>query len=174
MIFNYLLLHSNYYLSWTGYWLDWQHVWSLRRYCGHWFGSPSGFHRRHGQQGAYRSGGHVCECTAGQCLGYSAQQVSLVSHNCQRQLTIILFCFRYETPPIYNYVPDQENMVSWRRYMEDGFEYGCDIPMRKSIWYPRFTIVPHMWQYHILCFLYHTLPALVMDTIMVLIGKKPR
>lgn len=81
---------------------------------------------------------------------------------------------RYETPPIYNYVPDAENMVTWRRYMEDGFEYGCDIPMRKSIWYPRFTIVPHMWQYHILCFLYHTLPALVMDAIMVIIGKKPR
>ncbi|KAH8381904.1 hypothetical protein KR009_000914 [Drosophila setifemur] len=81
---------------------------------------------------------------------------------------------KYETPPIYNYVPDQDNMVTWRRYMEDGFEYGCDIPMRKSIWYPRFTIVPHMWQYHILCFLYHTLPALVMDAIMVIIGKKPR
>ncbi|XP_017083272.1 fatty acyl-CoA reductase wat [Drosophila eugracilis] len=81
---------------------------------------------------------------------------------------------KYETPPIYNYVPDAENMVTWRRYMEDGFEYGCDIPMRKSIWYPRFTIVPHMWQYHILCFLYHTLPALVMDAIMVIIGKKPR
>ncbi|EDW81680.1 uncharacterized protein Dwil_GK10887 [Drosophila willistoni] len=81
---------------------------------------------------------------------------------------------KYETPPIYNYVPDADNMVSWRRYMEEGFEYGCVIPMRKSIWYPRFTIVPHMWQYHILCFLYHTLPALFMDAIMIVIGKKPR
>lgn len=58
--------------------------------------------------------------------------------------------------------------------MQTGFKYVNDIPMRKSIWYPCFTIVPHMWQYHILCFLYHTLPAMFMDLIMVLMGKKPR
>ncbi|XP_017856195.1 PREDICTED: putative fatty acyl-CoA reductase CG5065 [Drosophila arizonae] len=80
----------------------------------------------------------------------------------------------YETPPIYNYVPDVDNMVTWRNYMETGFKHVNDIPMRKSIWYPCFTIVPYMWQYHILCFLYHTLPAMFMDLIMVLMGKKPR
>uniref|UniRef100_A0A0A1XFL8 Fatty acyl-CoA reductase n=2 Tax=Zeugodacus cucurbitae TaxID=28588 RepID=A0A0A1XFL8_ZEUCU len=80
----------------------------------------------------------------------------------------------YDTPPIYNYVPDADNMVTWKEYMEYGFEYGCNIPMRKSIWYPRFTIVPWRWQFVILSFLYHTVPAMFMDLSMIVVGKKPR
>lgn len=86
----------------------------------------------------------------------------------------IFLSYSYDTPPIYNYVPDADNMVTWKEYMEYGFEYGCNIPMRKSIWYPRFTIVPWRWQFVILSFLYHTVPAMFMDLSMVVVGKKPR
>ncbi|XP_037946957.1 fatty acyl-CoA reductase wat [Teleopsis dalmanni] len=80
----------------------------------------------------------------------------------------------YDTPPIYNYVPDADNIVTWKEYMQFGFKYGCDIPLRKSIWYPRFTIVPSVWQYHLLSFLYHTIPAMLMDLSRIVVGKKPQ
>ncbi|XP_075145603.1 waterproof [Haematobia irritans] len=80
----------------------------------------------------------------------------------------------YDTPPIYNYVPDSENLSSWREFMEYAIEYGRKLPLRKSIWYPCFTIVSSKWQFSLLSFLYHTLPALFMDMLMLVIGKKPR
>uniref|UniRef100_A0A1I8P794 Fatty acyl-CoA reductase n=1 Tax=Stomoxys calcitrans TaxID=35570 RepID=A0A1I8P794_STOCA len=80
----------------------------------------------------------------------------------------------YDTPPIYNYVPDSENISSWREFMEYAIEYGRKLPLRKSIWYPCFTIVSVKWQFALLSFLYHTLPALFMDMLMLVIGKKPR
>ncbi|KAL9888209.1 waterproof isoform 2-T2 [Glossina fuscipes fuscipes] len=81
---------------------------------------------------------------------------------------------KYDSPPIYNYVPDASNRTTWRDYIEYGFKYGKDLPLRKSIWYPRFTVVPYKWQFYILSFLYHTVPALFMDLLMLVIGKKPR
>ncbi|KAM7359762.1 waterproof isoform 1-T2 [Cochliomyia hominivorax] len=80
----------------------------------------------------------------------------------------------YDNPPIYNFVPDANNMSTWREYITFGIDYGKNLPLRKSIWYPRFTIVPTKFQFYILSFFYHTLPALFMDMLMLVIGKKPR
>ncbi|XP_065355218.1 fatty acyl-CoA reductase wat [Calliphora vicina] len=80
----------------------------------------------------------------------------------------------YDNTPIYNYVPDANNMSTWREYITFGTECGKSLPLRKSIWYPRFTIVPTKFQFYILAFFYHTLPALFMDMLLLVIGKKPR
>ncbi|XP_073840124.1 waterproof [Musca autumnalis] len=80
----------------------------------------------------------------------------------------------YDSPPIYNFIPDPDNIASWREFMEYATEYGRKLPLRKSIWYPCFTIVSSKWQFALLAFLYHTLPALFMDMLMLVIGKKPR
>lgn len=96
---------------------------------------------------------------------------------CVIVFTFFLFLFlvrSYDNPPIYNFVPDANNMSTWREYITFGTEYGKNLPLRKSIWYPRFTIVPTKFQFYILAFFYHTLPALFMDMLMLVIGKKPR
>ncbi|CAD7094220.1 unnamed protein product [Hermetia illucens] len=80
----------------------------------------------------------------------------------------------YDEPPIYNYIPDVENSVSWKTYIKVGYEIGSRLPILRSIWHPNLTITSSKLMFNLLCFLYHTLPGFLMDLGLVAIGRKPR
>lgn len=77
-------------------------------------------------------------------------------------------------PPVYNYVASPQNPITWKDYCEYGIEHGRKMPMMKSIWYYRFTMTSSRFLVNILTFLYHTLPALLIDTGLVVMQRKPK
>lgn len=77
-------------------------------------------------------------------------------------------------PPVYNYVTSIDNPITWRNYMDYGVLHGQNMPMMKAIWYYRFTITNSRFVATILTFLYHILPALAIDTGLVIMGRKPK
>lgn len=80
----------------------------------------------------------------------------------------------YSEPPVYNYVASPQNPISWKDYCEYGIEHGQKMPMMKSIWYYRFHMTSSRFLISILTFLYHTLPALIIDTGLVIMQRKPK
>lgn len=58
-----------------------------------------------------------------------------------------------------------------KKQFEDSFVH-CS-PYEKLVWYPGMTYSKHLWLYAINFFLMQLLPALLLDLILVLIGKKP-
>lgn len=80
----------------------------------------------------------------------------------------------YNEPPIYNYVTSPNNPIKWGQYCELGIEHGSKMPMMKSIWYYRITMSSSRFIVFLLTFLYHTVPAFLMDAGLLIAGKKPR
>lgn len=81
---------------------------------------------------------------------------------------------QYDEPPVYNYVASPENPLKWEEYAKYGVTVGKVMPITKSIWHYTFTIVKSSYMLTILTFLYHTLPAIAMDFLLLLIGKRPK
>lgn len=86
----------------------------------------------------------------------------------------MFFRDKYTETPIYNYIPDEENTVTWNKYLECGFKYGREAPLSKTLWFPTFTVTSSELMFKILTFFYHLLPAFLIDTGLTLIGKKPQ
>lgn len=80
----------------------------------------------------------------------------------------------YHEPPVFNYVASPQKPITWSEYCNLGIEHGQKMPMMKSIWYWRFTMTNSAFLVSILTFLYHTLPALIADTGLVIMGRKPK
>lgn len=80
----------------------------------------------------------------------------------------------YEEAPIYNYIPDNDNPVLWRDFLQFGYEAGIQIPLVRAIWYPVMNVTKSLILFNLMAFFYHTLPAYLMDTGLVVVGKKPR
>lgn len=81
---------------------------------------------------------------------------------------------KYSEPPVYNYVATPQNPITWKRYCDLGEEHGCKMPISNTIWYNRFTMTSSVLMFAILSFLYHTVPALLMDAGLLVMGKKPK
>lgn len=77
-------------------------------------------------------------------------------------------------PPVYNYVASPQNPITWNDYCKYGIEHGARMPMMKSIWYYTFSMTPSRFLVSILTFLYHILPALLIDTGLVIMQRKPK
>lgn len=77
-------------------------------------------------------------------------------------------------PPVYNYVASPQNPITWSQYCDYGIEHGQKMPLLKTIWYYRFHMTSSRFMTNFLIFFYHTLPALVIDTGMVVMGRKPK
>lgn len=77
-------------------------------------------------------------------------------------------------PPVYNYVASPENPITWSDYCKYGIEHGAKMPMMKSIWYYTFYMTPSRILVSILTFLYHIMPALLIDTGLVIMQRKPK
>lgn len=77
-------------------------------------------------------------------------------------------------PPVYNYVASPQNPITWSDYTRFGIEHGAKMPMMKSIWYYTFYMTPSRFLVSILTFLYHIMPALLIDTGLVIMQRKPK
>lgn len=84
-------------------------------------------------------------------------------------------CFRPELDvPIYNFTPHKDNVCKWKDFMEVCLQRGKERPAYKAIWYYSLTTVRSASAFMFLSFLVHILPALLVDTVLVLINKKPK
>lgn len=80
----------------------------------------------------------------------------------------------YTEPPVFNYVASVQNPITWSDYIDYGVMHGQKMPIMKSIWYYRFTMTNSRFVASILTFLYHILPAMAIDTGLVVMGRKPK
>ncbi|XP_050341399.1 fatty acyl-CoA reductase wat-like isoform X1 [Bactrocera neohumeralis] len=77
-------------------------------------------------------------------------------------------------PPIYNFVPDERNMLKWQTYRRTLEEHAPKMPLTKMIWYPFVIIVNYKLLYNILILFYHIIPGYIFDFLLLLIGRKRR
>lgn len=80
----------------------------------------------------------------------------------------------YSEPPVFNFVASPQNPITWNDYCKYGIEHGAKMPMMKSIWYYSFHMSPSRFLVSILTFLYHIMPALLIDTGLVIMQRKPK
>ncbi|OXU23344.1 hypothetical protein TSAR_015220 [Trichomalopsis sarcophagae] len=77
-------------------------------------------------------------------------------------------------PPIYNYTSTWNNHLTWGEYLDLAFKYGKKTPSIRSIWCYTVTTTTSLSLYYVLSLLLHILPALLMDTALLLTGKEIR
>jgi alcohol-forming fatty acyl-CoA reductase len=80
----------------------------------------------------------------------------------------------YDEPPIYNYVSSVENEITWNEYCEISVKHGRNYPLSKMAWFFTFTMTSSKALVAILTYLYHLIPAALVDFGLFLSGKKPR
>lgn len=81
---------------------------------------------------------------------------------------------KYENIPVYNYVTNSDNPITWKTYCDLGLKYGSKIPIIRSIWYYTITLEKNFYMARILQFFYHLLPAFFMDMGLLFTGKKAK
>ncbi|CAI6349030.1 unnamed protein product [Macrosiphum euphorbiae] len=77
-------------------------------------------------------------------------------------------------PPIYNVVSSSSNPLTWREFSGFNKNYGSHIPSVKAIWPFMLRLSKNQYEYTILCFLLHILPAFIIDSLAKLTGRKPQ
>jgi alcohol-forming fatty acyl-CoA reductase len=80
----------------------------------------------------------------------------------------------YEEPPVYNYVIEKKNAMTWDSYMANMEIAALEYPPLNNLWYHSFTMTQNRILLPVLTFLYHTLPGAIMDLGFILLGKKPK
>jgi alcohol-forming fatty acyl-CoA reductase len=127
---------------------------------------------------------------SGIVLGVAAGllRVMLIDSNQRTELVPVDYCVNsllqsaydvaknsYEEPPVYNYVIEKENAMTWNSYMK-YLEIYCDneFPPLNTLWYHSFTMTQNWFLMTVLTFLYHTLPGAIMDVGFMICGKKPK
>lgn len=80
----------------------------------------------------------------------------------------------YEEPPVYNYVSSSTNSISWKTYCDLCVQNGVQTPLLKSAWYFSLKMSSSKFLVTILVFLYHLLPASLVDFVLLICGKKPK
>lgn len=80
----------------------------------------------------------------------------------------------YEEPPVYNYVTSPKNPINWINYTSISKKHGFEKPLMKSAWYYSFTMSDSKSLVTLLTFLYHFVPAAIVDLGLFICGKKPK
>jgi alcohol-forming fatty acyl-CoA reductase len=80
----------------------------------------------------------------------------------------------YEEPPIYNYVASNKNPITWQQYTDLAKLHGEKVPLIKTAWYYSFTMSSSKALVTFLTFLYHFVPAAIIDLGLFVCGKKPK
>ncbi|XP_012528500.1 fatty acyl-CoA reductase wat isoform X2 [Monomorium pharaonis] len=75
--------------------------------------------------------------------------------------------------PIYNYV-STDNPITYDELKEMSAKYGLDIPSSRAVWYYSFRNNKHRLVHLFFVYFWHLLPALLVDTATVCIGRQPR
>lgn len=79
-----------------------------------------------------------------------------------------------ENIPVYNYVSSVENPLTWGEFCDLNIEKGFEYPFSNAIWYVSFFMNKSAMVNKIYQFFLHILPALLIDTVMVCAGQKPK
>ncbi|XP_078047829.1 fatty acyl-CoA reductase wat isoform X4 [Augochlora pura] len=75
--------------------------------------------------------------------------------------------------PVYNYV-SKDNAISYDQLKTMSEKYGLEFPTEKAIWYYSFRNHKY-WIVHLFyVYFLHLLPALLIDTVTLCVGKQPR
>lgn len=80
----------------------------------------------------------------------------------------------FSHPQVYNFVSSPQNPIRWREFTDIGGKRGKEIPPEKSIWYHFFITFKNPILYYLAAVLLHYLPALLVDSVAVLTGRKPQ
>lgn len=80
----------------------------------------------------------------------------------------------YDEPPVYNYVSSQTNSITWNEYCEKSKNHGRSYPLSRMAWYYTFHMSSSKTVVTLLTYLYHLIPAAIVDVGLFLCGKKPR
>lgn len=78
-----------------------------------------------------------------------------------------------ENIPIYNYVSSVENPMTWGEFKQLNLLHGIDYTSSNAIWCPYNISVKSRYLYTLLIFLLHIIPAVVIDFVSLLSGRKP-
>ncbi|KYN33349.1 hypothetical protein ALC56_12060 [Trachymyrmex septentrionalis] len=75
--------------------------------------------------------------------------------------------------PIYNYV-STDNPITYDELKNMSSKYGLEIPSTRAVWYYSFRNNKHRIIHLFFVYFWHLLPALLVDTATVCIGRQPR
>lgn len=75
--------------------------------------------------------------------------------------------------PIYNYV-STDNPITYDELKEMSSKYGLETPSIRAVWYYSFRNNKHRIIHLFFVYFCHLLPALLVDTATVCIGRQPR
>ncbi|XP_015586786.1 fatty acyl-CoA reductase wat [Cephus cinctus] len=78
-----------------------------------------------------------------------------------------------DEPPIYNCVSSCTKPITWGQFMKLNEIHGIAVPSCMVMWYYCFTLNKQQWVHNIYIVLLHYLPALIIDTLAFLTGRKP-
>ncbi|KAL2741590.1 fatty acyl-CoA reductase wat-like isoform X2 [Vespula squamosa] len=78
-----------------------------------------------------------------------------------------------EEIPIYNYV-SKDNPITFREMIKMSFKHVQSLPTNEAIWYCSYRNIKYRPIYLFYTCLLHLLPALIIDTLAICIGKQPR
>lgn len=76
--------------------------------------------------------------------------------------------------PVYNYCSPRENKLTWGDFTEKTTKYGIMYPTIKAVWYVCYSNNPNYFLHFLSLICLHYIPAVFMDAIALVIGKKPR
>lgn len=76
--------------------------------------------------------------------------------------------------PIYNYTTHKDNKLKWKDFVESCAVRGKAFPAAQTVWYYTKIHVKNLYMFMFLCFLFHTIPALLVDIVLVALNKQPK
>ncbi|CAH1721740.1 fatty acyl-CoA reductase wat-like [Aphis gossypii] len=77
-------------------------------------------------------------------------------------------------PKIYNIVSSSSNPLTWGEFSSYNKKFGQHVPSIKAIWPIMLRLSKNKYEYTILCFLLHIIPAFIIDSLAKLTGRKPQ
>jgi len=77
-------------------------------------------------------------------------------------------------PKIYNIVSSSSNPLTWGEFSSYNMKFGSNVPSIKAIWPIMLRLSKNKYEYTILCFLLHTVPGYIIDSLAKLTGRKPQ
>nr|XP_034183201.1 fatty acyl-CoA reductase wat-like [Osmia lignaria] len=78
-----------------------------------------------------------------------------------------------EKVPIYNSVSSCQNPITWGEFMKKNEDYAFEVPSKKVVWYYALILNNYLFMHNICAFLFHLVPAVIVDTAAYLTGRKP-
>ncbi|XP_076687278.1 fatty acyl-CoA reductase wat-like isoform X2 [Andrena cerasifolii] len=78
-----------------------------------------------------------------------------------------------ERIPIYNSVSSCQNPISWGTFMKKYEIFGLEVPSVHSFWYYMLILTRYVILYKMYVFFFHIVPAIIVDTLAYVSGRKP-